>query len=47
MAESVADDPKLGLKDVATLYELWCYFAVVDAVRAVIGRRPDAITRSS
>jgi len=31
----------LGLKDVATLYELWCYFAVVDAVSAVIGRRPD------
>jgi predicted nuclease of restriction endonuclease-like (RecB) superfamily len=31
----------LGLKDVATLYELWCYFAVVDALSAVIGRRPD------
>lgn len=31
----------LGLKDVATLYELWCYFAVVDAVSEVIGRRPD------
>lgn len=31
----------LGLKDVATLYELWCYFAVVDAVAEVIGRRPD------
>jgi uncharacterized protein len=31
----------LGLKDVATLYELWCYFAVVDAVRDVIGREPD------
>lgn len=33
----------LGLKDVATLYELWCYFAVVDAVSAVIGRRPDHV----
>ena len=31
----------LGLKDVATLYELWCYFAVVDAVGEVVGRRPD------
>lgn len=31
----------LGLKDVATLYELWCYFAVVDAVGDIIGRRPD------
>jgi predicted component of viral defense system (DUF524 family) len=31
----------LGLKDVATLYELWCYFAVVDAVRQVMGRAPD------
>jgi uncharacterized protein len=31
----------LGLKDVATLYELWCYFAVVDAVAQVVGRRPD------
>jgi predicted component of viral defense system (DUF524 family) len=31
----------LGLKDVATLYELWCYFAVVDVVGEVIGRRPD------
>jgi len=31
----------LGLKDVATLYELWCYFAVVDAVAEVVGRRPD------
>ncbi|MBA3396025.1 MAG: DUF2357 domain-containing protein [Deltaproteobacteria bacterium] len=31
----------LGLKDVATLYELWCYFAVVDAVGEIIGRRPD------
>ncbi len=31
----------LGLKDVATLYELWCYFAVVDAVDEIIGRRPD------
>lgn len=32
----------LGLKDVATLYELWCYFAVVDALGEVIGRRPDS-----
>lgn len=31
----------LGLKDVATLYELWCYFAVVDAVGKVMGRGPD------
>jgi len=31
----------LGLKDVATLYELWCYFAVIDAVAEVVGRRPD------
>lgn len=31
----------LGLKDVATLYELWCYFAVLDAVRDVVGREPD------
>ncbi len=34
-------DKLLGLKDVATLYELWCYFAVVDAVGEVVGRRPD------
>lgn len=33
----------LGLKDVATLYELWCYFAVVDAVELVVGRRPDYV----
>jgi predicted component of viral defense system (DUF524 family) len=33
----------LGLKDVATLYELWCYFAVVDEVREVIGREPDVV----
>lgn len=31
----------LGVKDIATLYELWCYFAVVDAVSDVVGRRPD------
>lgn len=31
----------LGLKDVATLYELWCYFAVVDAVAEVVGRPAD------
>lgn len=31
----------LGLKDVATLYELWCYFAVVDAVGEIVGRTPD------
>ena len=31
----------LGLKDVATLYELWCYFAVVDAVAIVVGRPAD------
>jgi predicted component of viral defense system (DUF524 family) len=33
----------LGLKDVATLYELWCYFTVIDAVREVIGRVPDVV----
>jgi uncharacterized protein len=33
----------LGVKDVAKLYELWCYFAVVDAVRNVIGRDPDVV----
>lgn len=27
----------LELKDVATLYELWCYFKVVEAVRGVAG----------
>ena len=33
----------LGVKDVASLYELWCYFAVVDAVREVQGRDPDLV----
>ncbi len=33
----------LGVKDVATLYELWCYFAVVDAVGLVLGRAPDVV----
>lgn len=31
----------LGVKDVASLYELWCYYAVVDAVGEVLGRHPD------
>lgn len=31
----------LGVKNVASLYELWCYFAVIDAVREVQGREPD------
>ncbi|MCK6533076.1 MAG: restriction endonuclease-like protein [Polyangiaceae bacterium] len=34
----------LGLKDVATLYELWCFFAVVDAARACLGRPVEAST---
>ena len=33
----------LGLKDVATLYELWCFFAVVDVVRDCLGREPDSV----
>ncbi len=33
----------LGVKDVASLYELWCYFAVVDAVRELMAREPDAV----
>lgn len=33
----------LGVKDVATLYELWCFFAVVDAVGVVVGRAPDCV----
>ncbi len=39
--DRTAAERLLGLKDVATLYELWCYFAVVDAVGEIIGRRPD------
>lgn len=35
----------LGLKDVATLYELWTFFAVVDAVTANLGRPPDQAAR--
>ncbi len=31
----------LGLKDIASLYELWCYFALVRAVGRVLGRGPD------
>jgi len=41
--KNTIDERLLGLKDVATLYELWCYFAVVDAVREVIGREPDLV----
>lgn len=33
----------LGVKDVATLYELWCYFAVVRAVGQVLRRAPDFV----
>lgn len=33
----------LGVKDVATLYELWCYFAVVKAVGQVLRRAPDFV----
>lgn len=32
----------LEAKDAAALYELWCYFEVVDALATVIGRRADA-----
>ena len=31
----------LEAKDAANLYELWCYFAVVEAVTDGMGRRPD------
>lgn len=41
-AETV-EQQLLGIKDVATLYELWCYFAVVDAVGQVLGRPPDFV----
>lgn len=34
----------LGLKDVAALYELWCFFAVVREVEAMLGR-PDRAGR--
>jgi uncharacterized protein len=37
----------LGMKDVASLYELWCYFAVVAAVSEVMGREPDTATSYS
>ena len=33
------------MKDVAALYELWCFFAVVRAVELVLGRPPDAAER--
>lgn len=39
--KNIVEQRLLGLKDVATLYELWCYFAVVDVVRDVVGREPD------
>ncbi len=35
----------LGMKDVAALYELWCFFAVVRAVEQVLGRPPDSAER--
>lgn len=43
-------DPKdarrlLDVKDIATLYELWCFFAVVEAVTAVLGRQPSRAVR--
>ena len=33
------------MKDVAALYELWCFFAVVRAVEQVLGRSPDSAER--
>jgi predicted component of viral defense system (DUF524 family) len=39
--KNAVENHLLGVKDVASLYELWCYFAVVDAVRDVLGREPD------
>lgn len=33
----------LGLKDVATLYEVWCYFVVVDTVGTLLRRQPDVV----
>jgi len=41
--DRIAVERLLGLKDIATLYELWCYFALVDAVGEVIGRDPDVV----
>lgn len=41
--EDTVESHLLGVKDVASLYELWCYFAVVDAMRELIGREPDAV----
>jgi predicted component of viral defense system (DUF524 family) len=35
----------LGMKDVAALYELWCFFAVVRAVELVLGRPADTAER--
>lgn len=35
----------LGMKDVAALYELWCFFAVVRALEQVLGRRPTSAER--
>ena len=32
----------LEIKNIATLYELWCFFAVVEAVTAIVGRPLDA-----
>ena len=36
----------LGLKDVANLYELWCFFAVVEAVEVILLRAPDHAART-
>lgn len=36
----------LEAKDAAHLYELWCYFAVVEAVTDGMGRRPDEASAS-
>lgn len=33
----------LEIKDIALLYELWCYFRVVDAVTEALGRKPTRV----
>ena len=35
----------LGMKDVAALYELWCFFMVVRALQTALGRPPDVAER--
>lgn len=41
LADAAVDD-LLAMKDVATLYELWCFFAVVRAIERVLGRASEA-----